>query len=208
MSITGMIIGTLVVVGLIVGIALEVVRGRRTRPTYWIQTPTTKIGVRWFTDSTIWPGFERAMLAIEHVLYLRYGADVVRKKGLMDFWVEVYPKNMPLRTTVNPSGKNNGRTVNGAVQRTTRYFGFSRKYVVLVMQHHKIKTKLPNGETWQDGELLDAGASAIFHEVAEHFVPLKLKGNINARHADEWKLLTSEMRQAYRMLSEANGKVD
>jgi hypothetical protein len=101
-----------------------------------------------------------------------------------------------------------GQTLTGALERVTSYFGFSRRFVLLVRQMHKIKTKLPDGSTWQEGELLDAGASALFHEVAEHYVPLMLKADINARHADEWKLLTSEMKQAYKMLGIANGKTE
>ena len=190
----GSAIMTLVVLG------WEFQRSRRQRPTQWIPTSTRRFGVKWRTDSQKWAGLEQALFAIEHVLIRRYGADVVRKKKLLEFWLEIYPKNATIRTSNNPSGRVGGRTVNGAIDRISLFFGLKLQYVVLVMQHHQTKTRLPNGETWQEGELLDAGASALFHEVAEHYVPLILKRDINARHADEWKLLTTEMRQAHKLL--------
>lgn len=204
----GFVIAILAAAAFVGALVIEFVRSRRLQPKYWIQTPTTKVGVRWHTESTTWPGLERAVLAIEHVLYLRYGAEVVRKRDLMGFWIDVYSKNATLKPSNDPTETLHGRRLTGGIERISFYLGFARQFVLLVRQMHKIKTKLPSGETWQDGELLDAGASALFHEVAEHYVPFMLKGDINSKHADEWKLLTSEMRQAYRMLGEANGKVD
>jgi len=208
MTIPGVVVVALAVLVVMGGLIYEFVRSRGLQPKYWVQTPTTRVGVRWHVESTNWPGLERAIFAIEHVLYLRYGAEVVRKKGLMDFWIDVYERNATMRTTASPTGLAGGRQLTGAVERMGFYFGFQRKFVLLIRQLHKSRVRLPNGDTWQEGELLDAGASALFHEVAEHYVPFMLKNDINAGHSDEWKMLTSEMRQAYRMFGEVNGKAD
>jgi hypothetical protein len=208
MYIPGLVIAALTALAFVVAFVLEVRRSRQLWPRYWVKTPTTKVGVRWFTNLPTWPGLERAVLAIEHVLYLRYGAETVKKKNLMGFWIDVYEKNEPMPSALGFAGRRRGNTITGAIERVSFYMGFSRRFVLQVRQLHKIKTKLPDGSTWQEGELLDAGSSALFHEVAEHYVPLMLKGNINAQHAEEWKLLTNEMRQAYKMLSIANGKAD
>lgn len=203
MELAGILIAVGTGLGFLFVLGVEIRSSFKKRPTYWIRTPTTKIGVRWQTLDQNWPGFERALRAIEHVLLLRYGAEVVRKKKLLDFWVDVFPRNTLIRTSANPTGKWQNRTVNGSLERIALFFGLTQQHVVLVMQHHKTKTKLPTGETWQEGELLSADNSALFHEVAEHYVPLRLKGDVNTGHAEEWKLLTLEMRRAYRLLEEA-----
>lgn len=198
----GIAIAAITGLGFVIVLTIEIISSRRKWPTYWVHTPTTKIGVRWYTESEDWPGFSRALRAIEHTLLLRYGAETVRKKKLLDFWVDVFPKNTAIRTSAAPTGRIHNRTINGSLERLGLYFGFVQRYVVLVMQHHKTKTRLPSGETWQEGELLSAENSALFHEVAEHYVPLRLKGDPNILHAEEWKLLTLEMRRACRLLEE------
>ena len=204
MPLEAIIVTTLFVIGMLAVFGIEIWVSLRKRPTYWIQTPTRRFGVRWYTNDRVWPGFERAVRAIEHVLLLRYGADTVKKKKLLDFWIDVYPKNVPLRTATSPTGRTpENRVISGTLERQARFFGLSQQFIILVAQHHKTKTRMPNGEIWQEGELLSAENSALFHEVAEHYVPLKLKNDINIGHADEWKLLTLEMRQAYKLLEAA-----
>ena len=200
MSTVLLVISGLLLAGPFVLFFFDYRRLARAKPKHWISTPTRKVGVRWLSGFEEWAGLEQAVLAIEHVLILRYGAEVVKKKKLLDFWIDVYPKNTLIRTGTNPTGKLLGKNVNGAVERLAFFFGLYEQHVILVMQQHRLRTKMQNGETWQEGELLDAGTSALFHEVAEHYVPLRLKGDINARHAEEWKLLTLEMQRAYKTL--------
>ena len=200
MTLVLLAISSLLLAGPFVFFLTDLRRLSRAKPEHWIQTPTRKVGVRWLTESQEWAGLEQAILAIEHVLILRYGAEVVKKKQLLDFWIDVYPRNTLIRTGTNPTGKMLGKNVNGAVERLAFFFGLVEQHVILVMQQHRLRSKMQNGETWQEGELLDAGTSALFHEVAEHYVPLRLKNDINARHAEEWKLLTLEMQRAYKTL--------
>lgn len=51
----------------------------------------------------------------------------------------------------------------------------------------------------KDGSLRTVGATAIFHEIAEHIVPFRLTGDWNADHEAKWKALSRWMDSRYKL---------
>lgn len=180
------------------------------KPRDFIEAPYGfRYGIRW-RDVAVqpWPGLENAVHAMQVAIIDKYGEQLAKEKRLLDFWIDVYPKNAALRTPEMPNGTfrdQNGKITQaaGTISFEGYFMGLVKRLCVLVVQIYSKREDLPDGTVWYSGELLPADRSRLFHEVACHVVPYRLTGNANAEEDPKWEPLAEAMHLAYSALTKA-----